>query len=212
MYVKLPVMITVYHLKSRFQNMLRPLCAWLFDHGVTANQVTLSAVGLSVFYGALLCFDFWILWLLLPLILFVRMGLNAIDGMLAREHNMKSKLGMALNELGDVISDIALFIPFFFLAPQAVWAVLFFILAAIMTEMCGLVSYMMNGERRYDGPMGKSDRAVMVGILGFLIGWGFVGAGLIPWVFVICGALAIWSCVNRIRGGLVETSQENYDV
>jgi len=36
------------------------------------------------------------------------MALNAIDGMLAREHHMQSKLGAILNELGDVVSDTVL--------------------------------------------------------------------------------------------------------
>ena len=31
--------------------------------------------------------------------------------MLAREHNMTTKLGAILNELGDVISDVALYVP-----------------------------------------------------------------------------------------------------
>jgi CDP-diacylglycerol--glycerol-3-phosphate 3-phosphatidyltransferase len=35
------------------------------------------------------------------------MALNAIDGMLAREHDMQSPLGAMLNELGDVLSDVA---------------------------------------------------------------------------------------------------------
>lgn len=200
-------MITIYHFKSKFQDLLMPICVRLYERGVTANQVTLAAVGLSVFYGALLCLNFWLFWILLPLILFVRMGMNAIDGMLAREHNMKSKLGMALNEVGDVVSDAALFIPFFFFAPGASWAILFFILAAIMTELCGLVAYMVGGERRYDGPMGKSDRAFVIGALGFLIGLGVIGAVLMPWVFLICGGLAVWSCINRIKMALLEPEE-----
>ena len=50
--------------------------------------------------------------LLVPLVLFKRMALNAIDGMLAREHGMKSALGGFLNELADVISDAAIYLPF----------------------------------------------------------------------------------------------------
>ena len=49
---------------------------------------------------------------LLPAVLFVRMALNAIDGMLAREHGQKSALGAFLNELCDVVSDAALYLPF----------------------------------------------------------------------------------------------------
>ncbi len=40
------------------------------------------------------------------------MAFNAIDGMLAREHNQQSKLGAFLNELTDVVSDAALYLPF----------------------------------------------------------------------------------------------------
>ena len=50
--------------------------------------------------------------LLLPLWLFVRMALNAVDGMLAREFGQKSRLGAYLNEISDVVSDAALYAPF----------------------------------------------------------------------------------------------------
>ena len=45
------------------------------------------------------------------------MALNAIDGMLAREFNQKSRLGGYLNEITDVVSDAALYLPFAFVAP-----------------------------------------------------------------------------------------------
>ena len=48
--------------------------------------------------------------ILIPITLLIRMALNAIDGMLAREHNMKTPLGAILNELGDVLSDSALYV------------------------------------------------------------------------------------------------------
>src|SRR5947207_2460802 len=62
-------------------------------------------------------------WLLLAAFLFIRMALNAVDGMLAREHGMKSKLGAILNELGDVVSDAALYLPFALLAGAYGWLV-----------------------------------------------------------------------------------------
>tara|TARA_X000001036_G_scaffold436754_1_gene480551 strand:- start:2146 stop:2739 length:594 start_codon:yes stop_codon:yes gene_type:complete len=197
-------MISVYDLKSRFQDLLRPICKGLAERGVTANQVTLTALGLSIFYGALLCFNISALWLALPLFLFIRMGLNAIDGMLAREHNMKSKLGMALNELGDVISDTALFIPFIFYAPAAGYAVAAFIFVAALSELCGLLAFMMSGTRRYDGPMGKSDRAAATGILGFIIGLGISLQSTLGIIFIFLTLLCIWSCVNRLSAALKE--------
>ena len=201
-------MNSVYNLKPKFQSALRPLCVRLANKGVTANQVTLAALGLSFTYGLILCLNIKLFWLFLPFILLIRMGLNAIDGMLAREHNMKSKLGIALNELGDVLSDTALLIPFMFYAPNASWSVALLIFAGAMTEMCGLCAYMMSGVRRYDGPMGKSDRASVTGAIGFLIGMGSFSPALIPWVFVLISSFCMWSCVNRIKGALRHDDKE----
>jgi CDP-diacylglycerol--glycerol-3-phosphate 3-phosphatidyltransferase len=104
---------SIYELKPRFQALLRPLTNWLAARGVTANQVTVAAAVLSLLTGAAVYYwqsDRRVL-LLLPLVLFIRMALNAIDGMLAREHGMKSARGAILNELGDVVSDAGLYLP-----------------------------------------------------------------------------------------------------
>lgn len=195
-------MPSVYDLKSRFQDLLRPVCNSLARRGVSANQVTVLAILLSLLYGAALCLDLDILWLCLPVVLFVRMGLNAIDGMLAREHDMKSRLGMALNEAGDVASDVALFVPFAVAKPQAAPAVAGFILAAVLTEFCGLLAFMISGERRYDGPMGKSDRAFVIGVLALGLGLGVPATAHLGWVFTALGVLCLWSCFNRLRSAI----------
>lgn len=44
-----------------------------------------------------------LLYLLLPLWMLLRMALNAVDGMLAREFGQQSRLGAYLNELCDVM-------------------------------------------------------------------------------------------------------------
>src|ERR1039457_6078984 len=106
-------MASIYDIKPAFQNLLRPLTRSLARAGVSANQVTLAAAALSCAVGA--CVAIWPgqRWplLTLPGFLFFRMALNAIDGMLAREHGMKSNLGAILNEVGDVVADTALYLP-----------------------------------------------------------------------------------------------------
>ena len=201
-------MLSVYQLKAHFQDILRPVCGVLATRNITANHVTLFALYTSILYGIVLSCDVRIFWILLPLFLVFRMALNAIDGMLAREFGMKSKLGMALNEVGDVLSDTALFIPFIFFAPQAAWIVALFIYLAALSEMCGVVGFMMSGKRCYDGPMGKSDRAVATGALGFLIGVGLVSSKGIGAVFLILSVLTVWSCVNRIRSAIRGEEEE----
>ncbi|GAA0773379.1 CDP-alcohol phosphatidyltransferase family protein [Roseibium denhamense] len=199
-------MPTIYQLKSRFQDLLRPICKNLASAGVTANQVTLVALALSVAGGlALWVFPgaFWPL-VLLPVILLIRMGLNAIDGMLAREHDQKSDLGAILNELGDVLSDAALYLPFAvvpFIAGELIVGV---VVLAIIGEMTGVISVQIGASRRYDGPFGKSDRAVLFGLCGLLIAAGVSTAVLFTVIFSIALLLAAVTILNRARGALKE--------
>jgi CDP-diacylglycerol--glycerol-3-phosphate 3-phosphatidyltransferase len=200
-------MITVYQLKASFQNLLRPLVNRLAKAGITANQVTVSALLLSVAFGLLLYFSNFAAWVLfcLPVLLFLRMGLNAVDGMLAREHNMQSNLGAILNELGDVVSDTALYLPFAALPGIHSTLVVLFVITAVLSEMTGVIAVQIGASRRYDGPMGKSDRAVVFGILGIIM-----GVGLKPgsWFNIFTAILLLLCCmtiINRARNALKES-------
>ena len=46
--------MSIYDLKPKFQNLLRPLVITLEQRGVTANQVTLTACAISVILGLIL--------------------------------------------------------------------------------------------------------------------------------------------------------------
>lgn len=182
--------MTIYDLKPKFQNLLRPITRWLAAHHFTANQVTLAACALSFLVGALVAawaFDGRI-FLLLPGVLFVRMALNAIDGMLAREHGQKSRLGAILNELTDVASDAALYLPFALLPETEPVLVVVLVFLAMLTEMTGVLGTVVGASRRYDGPMGKSDRAFVFGFLGLLLG---LGVPLQPYLNYVWGVLIV---------------------
>ncbi len=203
-------MPSVYQLKSRFQDLLRPLCQRLADAGITANQVTLTALVISVCEGAALwLFPGHILpLLLLPLILLIRMGLNAIDGMLAREHGQKSNLGAILNELGDVLSDAALYLPFAALPFLSAELIVLLVVLALIGEMTGVIGVQIGASRRYDGPFGKSDRAVLFGLCGFLIAVGLTSALFYQVLFAIAVLLSAVTIWNRARGALKELETE----
>jgi CDP-diacylglycerol--glycerol-3-phosphate 3-phosphatidyltransferase len=124
--------------------------------------------------------------------------------MLAREHNQKTALGAILNELGDVFSDSALYLPLailpMFNAPLIVLIVLF----AVISEMTGVVATQIGASRRYDGPMGKSDRAFIFGALGFLLGFGVPIASFLVYILWIVLALLFTTILNRSRSALAE--------
>jgi phosphatidylglycerophosphate synthase len=199
-------MATIYGLKPRFQALLRPFTNRLASSGVTANQVTLAAAVLSVAYGALIALSHGAPLVLvgLPAVLLVRMGMNAIDGLLAREHHQESRLGFFLNEIGDVVSDAALYLPLALaIAPAYPLVAGSMAVAISLTECAGVLSLAAGGSRRYDGPFGKSDRAAyfsIVAVIAALVAMPrWVAAAMLGAALV----LALVTVVNRVRTALV---------
>lgn len=199
-------MASVYDLKPAFQNLLRPLVGGLARAGVTANQVTVAAMLLSLATGAVIAWQpgqsDWLL--LLSIVLFLRMALNAVDGMLAREHDQKSRLGTVLNELCDVFSDAALYLPLALVPGFNAPLVVLIVLLAAASEMTGVLMQTLGASRRYDGPMGKSDRAFVFGALGLAQG---LGVPTEPWLtplLLLVLALLARTILNRARRGLAE--------
>jgi CDP-diacylglycerol--glycerol-3-phosphate 3-phosphatidyltransferase len=200
---------TIYDIKPRFQACLRPLSARLAAGGVTANQVTIGGVVISLLAGlavALWPEQRWPL-LALPLVLFVRMALNAIDGMLAREFGMRSALGGLLNELGDVFSDVFLYLPFAVRMPGIERWIYAFVLLAVIGEMAGVVGVAIGASRRYDGPLGKSDRAFAIGLLALLIGVGVPQGIWVDGYWMILCILAAATIRQRGRAALKEVAR-----
>ena len=198
--------VSIYALKPKFQALLRPLTAALARGGVTANQVTLAAAVVSIALGVFIASRATERWpfLLLPLWMFLRMALNAIDGMLAREFGQKSRLGAYLNELTDVVSDSALYLPFAFLPPfSPLWTGIVIVLA-VLSEFAGVLGPAVGASRRYDGPMGKSDRAFVFGALGLWAGLGYVLPEWLAWIMPLLAPLIAVTIVNRVRHGLRE--------
>lgn len=198
--------MSIYELKPRFQSLLRPMVVRLHALGVTANQVTLAACAISVVLGLWLFFGAtsWGPFALIPLWMFLRMAFNAVDGMLAREHGQQSKLGAFLNELTDVVSDAALYLPFALVPTFGGFWVGTVIVLAGLSEFAGALGPTVGASRRYDGPFGKSDRAFAFGALGLFVAI-FGPPGEWAAVLMPLAALAVaWTIVNRVRRALAE--------
>ena len=180
-------MASIYALKGRFQNLLRPVVTSLAACGITANQVTLFTLLACCACGYWVWAQEDMRWFwLLPPAYFLRMALNAMDGMLAKEHNQASRLGAILNEVSDFLGDAAMYLPFAKLVSAKLWWLT--IGAAWATELAGLFGI----RRRYDGPMGKSDRAFVFGAAAIFWQWT---EAILAAIIVLCG-VTIW---NRLR-------------
>ena len=197
-------MATIYDLKPAFQNLLRPIVQNLARVGATPNQITYAALFLSFIAGGAVALTHGAIWSLLsiPAVMFVRMALNAIDGMLAKEHDMKSDAGAMLNEMSDVLSDAALYLPFALIGGVSPLWVVLFVIMAILTEMAGVLGALIGGVRRYDGPMGKSDRAFVIGTLSLLLGLGVLPNGWFDAIMIVATLMGGWTVLRRSVRGL----------
>ena len=197
-------MISIYKIKPKFQQLLKPVLMKLHSGGVTANQVTSASIILSLLIGIAFWFakEMPILFLALPIGLLLRMALNALDGMMARTYHQQSKQGEALNEVGDIISDLFIYFPLLVHEPN-IYLVVLFISLSIINEFAGLLGKVIAEDRRYDGPMGKSDRAFVISIYGLL---SFFSVGLQAysvWIFSVINLLLVLSTTTRIKKALV---------
>ncbi|MEM7049711.1 MAG: CDP-alcohol phosphatidyltransferase family protein [Acidobacteriota bacterium] len=197
-------MASVYDLKPAFQRLLRPLVRGLARLGVSPNQITVGALLLSLLWGIAITLRPTSkgLLLALPALLLLRMALNAADGMLAREHDLRSPLGALLNELGDVLSDSTLYLPLALVPGFEPRLAVLTALAAAITEVAGLAALAVGAERRYDGPMGKSDRALVFGLVGLLLGLGLAPHPWLLWVQGAVLALLAITILRRVQGAL----------
>lgn len=144
--------------------------------------------------------------LLLPLTLFVRMALNAIDGLMAKEHGQASPRGAVLNELADVVADAVLYLPFALIPGINASLVVLVVVAGIIAEMAGALGPLIKAPRRYDGPLGKSDRAFAFGLLAVLVGIGFAAGQWTSVYLAIVLALSVVTVVNRARRIVAEVN------
>ena len=192
--------LSIYQLKPAFQKLLNAPVQFLKCQRVPPNQVTLAALALSLIYGALLCI--WpgqsLLWAVLPIVLLVRMALNAIDGLLARAAAQLTKLGALLNEIADQLADAALYLPFAYAPGLYPELVVLNVILASLAEFTGVAALAVGSPRGFAGPMGKSDRAFAFAILALAVAAGapaLFGNSLLG----IIACLLVWTIRNRIK-------------
>lgn len=198
---------TTYDLKPAFQRALLPMMGRLRQAGVTPNALTWMAIALSggLGYAFVLGLEQRAWFFVVTAGLLLRMALNALDGMMARQFDMTSKAGAVMNELGDIVSDALVMWPLALLPEVHVGWVAALLWMSAVNECAGVLGAAVGEERRYEGPMGKSDRTLVWGVFCLLLGAGVPVEGHVQTGLYVVLAGLCWSTFRRIRGTLNET-------
>lgn len=194
--------------KPHFQRLLRPATRLAAAAGVTANQVTTATIALSLAAGAAVALWPEARWplLLVPCVLLVRVAFNHIDGMLACEHAMKTPLGAILNEIADVVSDAALYLPLATVPGVSAWLVVPAVALGLIAEMTGVAAIRIGAERREDGPLAKKPRGLVFGGAALALGLGAAPGRWLDAVLAATLLLLLLTIARRVDRAVKQAS------
>ena len=105
-----------------------------------------------------------------------------------------------------MIADAVLYLPFALIPSVSAILCVAVVVLGIVVEMTGVIAIQVGASRRYDGPLGKSDRAFLFGALALLLGLGLAPGAwltLALWAALALGGLTI---ANRVRRALREAA------
>lgn len=204
-------------LKSRGSAWSNILTARLVAVGATPNQVSLASIGFAAFGALMLCAAGYTessglragAYLLAIVGIQGRLLCNLLDGMLAVESGLRSKVGEVYNDLPDRVSDILLLyaagislddaqtigLPGGALGSCAA-------IVAVLTAYIRLLGAACGTPHYFTGPMAKPHRMALLTGACFLsavqISWGadFPLIALALWI-IVAGGIA--TCVRRTR-------------
>lgn len=183
---------------------------------IHADLISYASIVVSLCAGA--CFwksSRWpVLLVVAPLLCYVRLWLNMLDGMVAIAANQASRRGEILNDLPDRVSDILIFagVAHSGLAHPILvyWALIF----ALLTAYVGTLGQAVGAKREFGGVMSKPWRMVALHVGAWttfvLMLWSgalanFAHLTILDWtcLIVIAGCVqTIWVRLSRIMRSL----------
>jgi len=203
----------LYKQKGNFQKVVR----WVAGSWMTANQATffgLIAVCLvaACFYAGLSVPGWrWAL-LLVPVFLLMRMVMNTLDGLLAREYRTATVTGELWNEGLDIIGDTVAYGSLFFVPNAPGFSLTVFLIATWAAEYFGVLGKSLPGGVRRHETLGggKPDRAVWMGLFALI---AFFRPGFEPflpqWLAGV-SVLVVLTVAIRIRKIVVTARGKKY--
>ena len=202
----------MFDMKSRIRTLLRPMLQKLVEVGVTPAQLDWTALGLSALVGALIAVMPAVLpdttqpLLILPLVLMLRATLETLADMLADAIRPRTARDTLLSEIGAAGGDLLLYLPLALIpgVPGALVVVL--VALGLCTEIAGLAALRIGASRRWEGPMGRTDRAIVFGLVGLILALDRTAAGWLGWLLIPASAMALATIINRMRQALRERS------
>jgi CDP-diacylglycerol---glycerol-3-phosphate 3-phosphatidyltransferase len=204
----------LYLQKGNFQKTVRWMAgSWMIpNHATFLGCIFVMLTALSYYIGLSRSNYRWVL-LLVPVFLFMRMAMNALDGMLAREYKLGTVSGELWNEGLDVIGDMVCYGIIYFTPGGPKTSLVLYLMLIWAAEFFGVLGKgMPGGARRYENvASGKPDRALWMGLLSLVL---FFKPQFINYTAYYLGGLSmlmLLTCAVRIKKILEVAKGKKYE-
>jgi CDP-diacylglycerol--glycerol-3-phosphate 3-phosphatidyltransferase len=156
----------IYAIKPRFRAALTGVARSLADRGYSPNQITTAGLVAGVAavgcYGATRITPLFLIGI--PVLAFVRIAANALDGLVAEIAHKARPSGELYNEIADRLADAAFIVGSALVGGVNPALAVAALAAAEFASFVGVTAKAVGTVRRYDGPMGKPDRMAIIGV------------------------------------------------
>lgn len=181
--------------------------------GVSANAISVvGMIACTLAGGALWAtsqWPDWARWLygLAAALIQLRLICNMLDGMVAIERGMQSKVGELYNEVPDRISDGATLIGLGYAAGSSPTLGMMAALLAVMTAYIRSMAKVAGAPQDFRGPMAKQQRMALVTVLcvflaiapaAWIAGAAVRGWTLTEMVLLVIGVGCVITCLRRL--------------
>lgn len=191
----------IYGIKPWFRSQLQPLIKFLWN--VHPDVLTWAALIISLVCGVLLGFSHrhpYFALIVIPL-LFIRIALNALDGMLAQQTGKARPAGEVLNEMTDRFADIAIYGGLALSPGTNLLLGLSAVISLLMVSYVGILGKAVGTERVYTGVLGKADRVFILMFSCLVYGikphTRLLGVSIFNWLFIVFIVLSVITIAQR---------------
>ena len=161
----------IYAIKPKFQSFLSPITNWLIKNKISPTTLNFFGLVLSILAGLCIYYSNLepLFLLLIPLLVFIRTAVNALDGLVSRALGLASAFGEVLNEFLDRISDVFIFFSIALLEENLLVIGSVAVIVILLNSYLSIVSKAAGGKRQYGGIMGKADRMIYLGLFALVV-------------------------------------------
>jgi len=187
----------LYNAKYSFRKVIEFLLPFFKEMNPNNISLAIIPIGIVTAFTYYFAAQFSLLYLIGILLIFIRMIVGTLDGMVAEQHHKQTANGSIINRLAPEAADMILMLAIILASPKYFLLGMFALVASWAISYSGIVGLVGAKKIQSVGPVGQTDRLVALMVFSGLqfanifLNWNFDFIKMFLWWVVIGGLLTI---------------------